>query len=107
MAHGRTRHNRSFKPIVVDILKGEDAYDIEGEEEEELEEQIIEEDFQEEIVHPRKVYIILNIEIKSRKETARNQKLQRPSVASSSQFCSCSKHGQGSKSYQRPEKSTW
>ncbi|KAJ3325719.1 hypothetical protein HDV06_003521 [Boothiomyces sp. JEL0866] len=34
MAHGRTRHNRSFKPIVVDISK-EEEIEIQEEEEEE------------------------------------------------------------------------
>ncbi|KAI8915966.1 hypothetical protein EDD86DRAFT_197308 [Gorgonomyces haynaldii] len=30
LAHGRTRHNRSFKPIIIDITKGEDY--VEGDE---------------------------------------------------------------------------
>ena len=36
MAHGRTRHNRSFKPIVYDIIKGESVIDVNEEGEEEL-----------------------------------------------------------------------
>ena len=51
MAHGRTRHNRSFKPVVVDIAHGEE---IEMEEECEEEEEM-EDEFQE--VNPKKVNI--------------------------------------------------
>ena len=40
MAHGRTRHNRSFKPIVVDISHGEEIImEEECEEEEEMEDE--------------------------------------------------------------------
>ena len=49
MAHGRIRHNRSFKPVVIDISHGEE---IELEEECEEDEEI-EDEFQE--VHPKKV----------------------------------------------------
>jgi hypothetical protein len=36
MAHGRTRHNRSFKPLFIDIEKGEPVdFEQESESEEE------------------------------------------------------------------------
>lgn len=38
MAHGRTRHNRSFKPIMIDIAQGEPVQEEPQEEEEEEEE---------------------------------------------------------------------
>ncbi|KAI8897592.1 hypothetical protein BC833DRAFT_593262 [Globomyces pollinis-pini] len=45
MAHGRTRHNRSFKPIYIDIVKGDpDNEPDNNEEEEELEEENDEEE---------------------------------------------------------------